>query len=120
MSATVPDFYAKIGETFSPRATLTGATGIAQDLTTATSVKMSLRLKGDAATIIYNNVTCTFVASPAGTVSYDSPAPLSCTPGLYEMDFDVTFPGGIVHSFPNGGPTKGDEFLYVKISEQAA
>lgn len=117
--AIVPDFYAKVGETFSPRATLTGATGIAQDLTTATSVKLSMRPKGGG-TAVFTAVTCTIVSAVAGTVSYDSPAVLSCEPGLYEMDFDVTFSGGIVHTFPNGGPLSTDAFLYVKVSEQAA
>lgn len=120
MAAIVPDFYAKVGETFSPRMTLVGADGVAQDLTLATAVKLSMRARGDAAAIIYDEVSCTFVASPAGSVSYDSPAVLSCAPGIYEMDVDAHFPGGIIHTFPNGGPTKGDEFLYVKVSEQAA
>lgn len=118
MATIVPDMYAKVGETFSPRAVLKGADGVAQDLTLATSVKMNLRPKGGGVKV-FTDAVCQFVAGVGGQVSFDSPTVLACEPGDYEMDYDAYFPGGIVHTFPNGGPEKTDRFLYVRISEQA-
>ena len=120
----IPDFYAKQGESFSPRGVLKGADGTPQDLTLATSVLLSMRPKGGD-TPIYDHVACTFVADDTGAFSYDSPEvidPDAVPTGLYEMDLEVHFPGSppIIHKFPNGGPDKRDAFLYVQISASAA
>lgn len=118
--ATTPDFYAKRGETFSPRAILKGADGTPQDLTNAESVTLSMRPKGGG-TPIYDHVACSFAADPSGAVEYDSPEVIDYEAGSYELEYDVTFPGGVVHTFPNGGPRgSADAFLLVKISEGAA
>jgi hypothetical protein len=124
MPTIVPDFYAKQGETFSPRGVLKGVDGTPQDLTLATAVQLSMRLKGGGEPI-YDHVACTFVADDAGEFSYDSPEvidPVAVPTGLYEMDLEAHFPGSppIIHKFPDGGPDARDAFLYVKISPSAA
>jgi hypothetical protein len=107
------DFYAKVGETFSPRATLIGVTGAAQDLTTASGVTISMRPKGGG-TAVYDHLTCTVVSAAAGTVSFDSASVIAFAAGYYDFEFDVTFAGGLIHTFPSNG------FFTAKISEQAA
>jgi hypothetical protein len=121
MATRVPDFYAKHGETFSVRATLAGVDDAPQDLSLATAVAIGLRPRGGG-TSVFDQLPCTFTADDTGSVSFDSPEVIDkalAPAGLYEMDFTASFPGGITHKFPNGGPNRGDEFLLVKISEAA-
>jgi hypothetical protein len=112
-----PDLYAKVGETFSPRFTLTGADGAPQSFVGADAVTLRLRTL-DLATAIYDDVACDFDPAVAGPASYDSPTVINCEPGKYALDFAVHFPGTppITHRFPNGGPKDDDAYYLVKIS----
>jgi hypothetical protein len=113
----IPDLYAKVGETFSPRFTLQGADGASQSFIGADSVTLRLRTL-DLGTVIYADVACDFEPTIAGIASYDSPAVISCEPGKYALDFAVHFPGTppIVRKFPTGGQHDDEAFYLVKIS----
>jgi hypothetical protein len=113
----IPDLYAKVGETFSPRFTLKGADDAPQSFAGADSVTLRLRTL-DLGTVIYNDVACDFDPNVPGVASYDSPAVISCAPGKYALDFAAHFPGTppIVHGFPTGGPKDEDAYYLVKIS----
>jgi hypothetical protein len=113
----IPDLYAKVGETFSPRFTLQGADHAPQSFAGADAVTLRLRTL-DLGTVIYNDVVCAFNPAVPGVASYDSPAVISCEPGKYALDFAVHFLGTppITHRFPNGGPKDDEAYYLVKIS----
>lgn len=113
----LPDLYAKVGETFSPRFTLEGADGAPQSFADAESVTLRLRTL-DLGTVIYDDTACDFDPAVPGQARYDSPAVIACAPGKYALDFAVHFPGTppIVHRFPTGGPKDDDAYYLVKIS----
>lgn len=79
-------------------ATLDDADGNAVDITGA-SVRLHLRSYGSAQT--YLDVAATIVTPASGLVRYQWSEGDTDTPGVYEAEFEVTYDGGAVETFPN-------------------
>ncbi len=95
-----PDAYWKQGDT-SPAISeqLLSGTGAVVDLTGA-SIKFMMWGQGDAA--IKVNAAASIVGAPTnGTVSYTPTALNTDTQGDYLVEWQVTFGGGAVETFPN-------------------
>ncbi len=82
------------------------------DLTGAT-VRFSMRSR--AGTVLINRAAAVIVtATGTPTVRYDWQAGNTDTPGFHEAEFEVSYPGGAVETFPNAG------FLGVSIASDIA
>jgi hypothetical protein len=92
-------FFIKQGDT-SPSliGTLVGSAGTAQDLTSAT-VRFSMRTKQGI--VVINRATVTVLDALAGRVRYDWLLADTATSGDFYGEFEVTFTGGAIMSFPN-------------------
>lgn len=95
-----PDFYWKQNDT-SPAIAfqLKDGNGVAVNLTGAT-VKFMMWAPGAAA--IKVNAAATITDATTGKVSYTPSATDTDTPGDYIAEWQVTFSGGAVETFPNG------------------
>ena len=107
-----PVFYIKQGDT-SPylQVTLKDGDGAVVNLTGATAV-FSMR-RGGSTTVSEQSAT---VVSPAtaGVVRYTWGASDTATPGMYEGEFEVTFSGGEIQTYPNAG------YIEINVLEQIA
>lgn len=95
-----PDFVLKRGDrTPALTATLQDVNGTAVNLTTATSVRFLLRPSRGGTAVA---TAATIVTAASGTVRHDWPA---TTPdaGSYQGEFEVTWTGGLLQSFPSDG-----------------
>ena len=103
-------FYLKEGDT-SP-SLLYALSPATVDLTGA-SVVFNMRRKGDAVKV---NRAAAMIVTTTGTptVRYDWNAADTDTAGIYEAEFEVTYSGGAVETFPNS------DFIAVLISGDIA
>jgi hypothetical protein len=81
------------------RATLNNATGVL-DLSTASSVKLLMRGPLPAQTVKVN-AACTVTDAVNGVVTYEWAAADTDTSGLYQAEFQVTWPGTKYQTIPN-------------------
>ena len=94
-----PDAYWKQGDSAPALlATLVDGDGVAVNLTAA-SVKFMMWGPGDAAVKVNSAATITDAAT--GKVSYTPTALNTDTPGDYIVEWQVTFSGGAIETFPN-------------------
>ena len=94
-----PDFYWKQGDTAPAIAEqLFSGTGGVVDLTSA-SVKFMMWGPGDAAVKV--NAAATITDAPTGKVAYTPTSANTDTPGDYLVEWQVTFAGGAIETFPN-------------------
>ena len=97
----MPDFSAKAGDTAPTWSdTLTYSNGNAANLTGA-SVQLVVRSWNSPAPLF--NSAATIVAPLLGTVSYTPTAANTALPGNYVGSWVVTFPGGVVQTWPTTG-----------------
>jgi hypothetical protein len=95
-----PDFYWKQGDTAPAIAEqLFDGLGAVVNLTGA-SVKFMMWGPGDAAVKV--NAAATITDAPNGKVSFTPTSTHTDTPGDYIVEWQVTFGGGAVETFPNG------------------
>ena len=80
---------------------------------TGATVKFNLRNASDN-TIKINNGSVTTVSSTSGRVKYSFSASDTDTAGNFDGEFEVTFVGGQVETFPNDG------FIKVIITDDVA
>lgn len=83
-------------------AQLVGADDVPQDLTLATQVKFSMKNK-KTGTVVINEADCTIIDALNGKVRYDWQVGDTASIGQFEGEFEVTFSGGKVATFPNSG-----------------
>jgi hypothetical protein len=95
-----PDFYVKQGDTRSPYVrTLEDGDGNPVNISGAT-VAYRMQPLGGIQTI---SGPATILNAPQGQVSYSWQAADTDTAGIYFAEWEVTFSGGAVQTFPNGG-----------------
>lgn len=82
------------------RRVLTGGDEV-QDLTDAASIRFLMRAKGS--TVLAINQTAVFVDRAAGLAEYPWAPDDTATVGVYEAEFEVTWPGAKVETFPGDG-----------------
>ena len=103
-------FYIKTGDT-SP-SIIYALTPTSVDLTAAT-VRFSMRSR--AGVLVINRANATIVtATVAPTVRYDWQAGTTDAEGFYQAEFEVTYAGGAIETFPNFG------FIGVAIADDIA
>ena len=94
-------FYIKQNDTVpSLRADLRDGDNAAIDLTGA-SVKFIMRAIGGNTAVI--NASASIVSEAGGTVQYNWQVGDTATIGSYQAEFEVTYSGGTVETFPNDG-----------------
>jgi len=94
-----PDFYWKQGDTAPAIAEqFFDGTGTAVNLTGAT-VKFMMWGQGDTAVKV--NATATITDATLGKVSYTPNSTDTNTKGIYLVEWQVTFGGGAIETFPN-------------------
>ncbi len=111
------DWYMKTGDTApSIIETLEDDTGTAVDLTNATIAFHMSNIAGGLAlsAAAQNNQVGDGSDGSIGRVSYDWQAGDTATAGLYLAEWQVTFQGGEIETFPNGG------YTLVRISSEVA
>lgn len=103
-----PDFFLKKGDTEPAfERTLEDVDGTEVNLSGA-SVVFLMRKRGETATVV--DAAADIDADPSsGLVSYAWAAGDTDTPGDYDAEFEVTFDGGGVQTFPNAG------YLHIRI-----
>ncbi len=95
----VYDFFIKVGDTLPPvEAVLADALGPV-GLTGAT-VRWHMRLEGTTGAL-KANAPAVIVSALDGAVRYDWAPADTDTPGVYEAEWEVTFPDSSVITFPN-------------------
>jgi hypothetical protein len=100
-------FYIKRGDTlFFLEYVLDGPTGL--DLTGA-AVLFKMRARNGA--LVFSRAGTVAVATGTPTVAYAWQAGDTATAGLFEGEFEITFPGGRIKTFPDPG------FIPIRISE---
>lgn len=94
-------FYIKQNDT-SPYllATLKDGNGNLIDLTAAT-VNFHMRATGSSTATV--DASAIVVDEDAGTVKYEWVTGDTATSGIYEAEFEVTYSGGVIETFPNDG-----------------
>lgn len=93
-------FLMKRGDTApSLRATLRNPDGTAVDLTGAT-VRFLMR---DRTSGTVRVGSAAIVTAASGIVQYDWQSADTATAGTYDAEFEATFPGGKIETFPNNG-----------------
>lgn len=106
-------FYIRQGDTKPDlRRTLLDEDGVAVDLTTATAVVFNLR--GPDGTVVIDNAAAELTTPAAGIVTYEWAVGDTADAGTFTGEFEVTWTGGGVQSFPQ------PEYLEVVITEQVA
>ena len=88
------------------QATLTGI-----DLTGATA-RFLMRLRGDKSSKVATTATISD-NGPPGVVRYNWASGDTDTAGIYEGEFEITFSGGLIETYPNG------EYIRITILEDA-
>lgn len=97
-----PDFFWKQNDTTTAiTRTLENAVGAADDLTGATIKFLMRPINGTTPKI--NAAATTVGSATLGNVSYTPTGTDTNTAGLYIAEWQVTYAGGAVQSFPNGG-----------------
>jgi hypothetical protein len=91
-------------------ATLKDGTGAAVVLTGAT-VKFTMRKRG-ATTLKINEAAATIIDAAGGKIRYPWVAADTDTPGIYDGEFEVTFSGGEIQTWPN------ERHLEIQVVEQ--
>ena len=81
-------------------ATLFDESGASIDLTGATVLLLLKPASGQAPALSFD---ATVVDATAGTVRYDWPEPDAFLPLVYLAEWQVTFPGDLIETFPNDG-----------------
>lgn len=106
------NFFIKSGDT-SPAlaATLTDSDGNAIDITGA-SVDFHMSPRGGDGTKVDAQATITDASN--GKVEYRWSQSDTDTPGTYRGEFEVTYSGGDVETFPN------DEYITISVTEEIA
>jgi len=99
--AILPPFYIKSGDV-SPgiRTILYDSEDQEINLLNA-RVRFKMRELGTKVTFV--DQPATIISSPNGTVQYNWQPGETSTPGLYQAEFEVTYPDGSVETFPNDG-----------------
>lgn len=92
-------------------ATLKDVNKVAVDLTGAT-VRFHMRKKADGSAKV--GAGATIVVAASGTVEYSWLAADTDATGIYEAEWQVTFSGGLIETFPNGG------YIEVEVKEDVA
>jgi len=92
------------------RATLTDASNTAIDLTAAS---VEFHMKHEDGTIMVN-ANAGILSANSGIVKYDWVAGDTSRSGLNLGEFQVTYPGGTIETFPNGG------YIKIKIIDEIA
>lgn len=94
----MPDYYIKQNDT-SPdlQVTLKDGDGEAVDVTSSTIV-FTMSAGG---VVKVSEQSATIVTASSGVVKYEWAAGDTDTPGTYEGEFEVTFSGGKIQTFPN-------------------
>ena len=106
------DFYLKKGDTNNVlEATLRDVNGVVVNLTGATVV---FSMMNAASTVKVSLAACTIVTAAAGLVSYAWVAADVNTAGTYRGEFQVTYSGGGIQTFPN------DSYIEVEITADVA
>lgn len=104
--------YLKSGDTAPAlQATLQDGGGTAIDLTGAT-VRFHMRQKGAIKPVVDSSAA--LVTPASGVVQYAWSDEDTALPGEYEAEFEVTYPSGIIETFPSNG------FINVTIRESLA
>ncbi len=105
MSEIAADFYITEGDTGPTLvATLVDEDGVVVDLTGVadTSVRFHMIDPSSATEKVDDNTNTSVLAPPTdGKVQYDWQADDTDTPGLFDGEIQVTFPGGQIITFPN-------------------
>lgn len=83
------------------------------DLTGAT-VRFSMRLRSTGAILVNRAAAVIVTATGTPTVAYDWQAANTATAGLCDAEFEVTYAGGAIETFPNFG------FIAVVVTEDIA
>jgi hypothetical protein len=81
------------------------------DLTNATAVKFSMRMSRNPRTVVLNEVAAGYAADTNGVVYYDWQPTDTGTPGDYDIEWTVIYPGGKRATFPS------DDFDRVEIND---
>lgn len=95
----VTDYVIKTGDRGpSITATLTDQAGVAVNLTGAT---VRFVMTNNETGVVKVAAAATVVTPASGIVRYDWASADTDTPGLFDGEFEVTFSGPVVQSFPN-------------------
>lgn len=106
-------FYIKQNDTRpTMSATLIDANGSSVDLTGAT-VSLKMRKSGETSAVSLAG-TASVVTADKGKVQYVWAAADTATVGSYEGEFEVTFSGGAIQTFPN------DRYIDIEIVDDIA
>lgn len=73
------------------------------NLTTATAVKMLMRLPAGPSPKV--EAACTITNASTGTITYTWQTGDTDTVGLYNVEFEITWNDGGIQTVPNGTPT---------------
>ena len=107
------DFYITEGDTLPVlNATLLNDSGTAVNLTNASSVRFHMRKIGSNKPTVV--ASATFVDKPNGKVRYTWVTGNTAKAGLYDAEFQVTYVGGTIETYPN------HDFIKIEIKEHIA
>jgi hypothetical protein len=77
--------------------------GVPLDLTNATGVTLTMAMCDHPRTVVLNAVAADFNATAAGEVWYEWQAGDTDTPGMYNIEWTVTYPAGMILTVPSKG-----------------
>lgn len=98
------EFEIKAGNTLPSLSTvLLDGYGKPVNLTDAVSVTLSMKLAGHPRTVVIDEQPAAFSPSPSGAVTYSWGANDTAVPGVYEIEWDVSWGLGLKATFPSHG-----------------